>query len=315
MDNHLVSIIIPVYKVEEYLDRCVESVIIQTYTNLEIILVDDGSPDHCPQMCDDWAKKDDRIRVVHQQNKGLSGARNTGIREAKGDWLYFLDSDDYIIPDCISLMMECVEKHPDVEMVCGGFKATKGLEECELKKDLPDYSCDKDWINRQFLRYAFVEMAWNKLVRRKFILNNELFFAEGYIHEDNIWNFELSKCVSKIAVCKCETYKYVIREGSIMTNSEQNAYNRMRLLKYYVDHITCQYRPRQIAYVFYHIKVWFPQGVPEFFKKDMAYVQNMMIRQARDSQKIALWMYYKGPKKILYNYHVLGRVMNAIGEV
>ena len=91
MISPLVSIIIPVYKVEEYLDRCVESAVNQTYKDLEIILVDDGSPDRCPLMCDDWTKKDERIKVIHQQNRGLSGARNTGIREAKGDWLYFLD--------------------------------------------------------------------------------------------------------------------------------------------------------------------------------------------------------------------------------
>ena len=116
----LVSIIIPVYKVEPYLDKCVQSVIAQTYKDLEIILVDDGSPDRCPQMCDEWAQKDKRIRVIHQKNCGLSGARNTGIREAKGEWLYFLDSDDWIIPECIALMVDCVNNHPDVELVQGG---------------------------------------------------------------------------------------------------------------------------------------------------------------------------------------------------
>ena len=134
MDNHLVSIIIPVYKVEEYLDRCVESVVNQTYTNLEIILVDDGSPDRCPQMCDDWAKKDDRIRVVHQQNKGLSGARNTGIREAKGEYVYFLDSDDEITHDCIETLLKPLEIHC-FDFVMGDYEL-RGIPTCFPKQSV-----------------------------------------------------------------------------------------------------------------------------------------------------------------------------------
>ena len=91
-----ISIIIPVYKVEKYLDKCVESVVNQTYKNLEIILVDDGSPDNCPKMCDEWAEKDKRIKVIHKENGGLSDARNFGIEKATGDYLMFLDSDDYL---------------------------------------------------------------------------------------------------------------------------------------------------------------------------------------------------------------------------
>ena len=100
MEN-VVSVVIPVYNVEKYLDRCVESIINQTYRNLEIILVDDGSPDRCPQMCDDWAKKDARIKVIHKENQGLGMARNTGIEHATGSYICFFDSDDYIAPDTI----------------------------------------------------------------------------------------------------------------------------------------------------------------------------------------------------------------------
>ena len=94
MDNLLVSIIVPIYKVEEYLDECVESIINQTYSNIEIILVDDGSPDRCPQLCDEWAKKDNRIKVIHKENGGVSSARNAGITLSKGEWIWFVDSDD-----------------------------------------------------------------------------------------------------------------------------------------------------------------------------------------------------------------------------
>ena len=92
----LISVIVPVYQVEEYLDRCVQSIVDQTYTNLEIILVDDGSPDRCPQMCDEWAKRDSRIRVIHKENGGLSDARNAGMQAASGTYIAFVDSDDWV---------------------------------------------------------------------------------------------------------------------------------------------------------------------------------------------------------------------------
>ena len=108
--NDLISVIIPVYKVEEYLCRCVDSVLAQTYGNLEIILVDDGSPDGCPAMCDAYAGQDARIRVIHQENAGLSGARNAGIDAARGQWLAFVDSDDYLAPDFLEcLYRACVD--------------------------------------------------------------------------------------------------------------------------------------------------------------------------------------------------------------
>ena len=318
MKMPLVTIVIPVYKVEEYLDRCVESVVNQTYKDLEIILVDDGSPDRCPQMCDDWVKKDGRIKVIHQQNKGLSGARNTGIREAKGDWLYFLDSDDYIIPDCICLMMECVKKHPDVEMVCAGANATRGGFELFSfeNRELPEYSDNRNWINRAMLQRVTLNMtSWNKLVLRKFILSNNVFFDEGYINEDDLWNFNLAKYLTRIAICKHDIYIYIIREGSITADSAKRYYNLIRLLRYFVNHITNDYRARQISFVYEFIRVHFNNETLKKYADDLRYVYDKMISEARGKQKIALWMYYKAPKCILNNYHVLGRVVDAIGKV
>ena len=100
----LISIIVPVYKVEKYLDKCVESIVEQTYKNLEIILVDDGSPDNCSAMCDEWAQKDSRIKVIHKENGGLSSARNAGLDACTGEYIYFLDSDDYIADNCIETL-------------------------------------------------------------------------------------------------------------------------------------------------------------------------------------------------------------------
>lgn len=111
----LISVIIPVYKVEKYLNQCVESVLTQSLSDIEVILVDDGSPDNCPDMCDAYAAMDARIRVIHQKNLGLAGARNTGFRIAKGEYVAFLDSDDYVLPDAFAkLHAKAVEYDADI---------------------------------------------------------------------------------------------------------------------------------------------------------------------------------------------------------
>ena len=116
----LISVIVPVYNVEKYLDKCVQSIVNQTYKNLEIILVDDGSTDHCPALCDEWAKKDERIQVIHKKNGGLSSARNTAIDVISGEYVIFVDSDDWIDLDMIASMLEFAETN-DADIVSGGF--------------------------------------------------------------------------------------------------------------------------------------------------------------------------------------------------
>ena len=112
----LISVIIPVYKVEDYLEICIKSVIKQTVTDLEIILVDDGSPDQCPKICDLWAHKDSRIKVIHKENGGLSDARNAGLNVAQGKYISFVDSDDWIAPNMYEIMLKALEKEQaDVE--------------------------------------------------------------------------------------------------------------------------------------------------------------------------------------------------------
>lgn len=115
MIKGLVTVVLPIYNVEQYLDRCINSVVNQTYKNLEIILVDDESPDNCPKMCDEWAKMDSRIKVIHKKNQGLGYARNTGIDSATGEYIYFVDSDDYIAMDTIELAYKAAaENNADI---------------------------------------------------------------------------------------------------------------------------------------------------------------------------------------------------------
>ena len=118
--NPLISVIVPIYNVEKYLARCVDSIVNQTYKNLEIILVDDGSPDRCPQMCDDYAEKDSRIKVVHKKNGGLSDARNAGMAVATGEYISFIDSDDWIETSMFELLINNIFQY-DCEISCGGI--------------------------------------------------------------------------------------------------------------------------------------------------------------------------------------------------
>ena len=127
MNKSLVSVIIPVFRVEDYLNRCVESIVNQTYDNLEIILVDDGSDDNCPHMCDEWAKKDDRIVVYHKQNGGLSDARNFGTDKANGELITYIDSDDYILPEYVEHLYNSLVEH-NADISCCNFEYVYSAE-------------------------------------------------------------------------------------------------------------------------------------------------------------------------------------------
>lgn len=227
-DNPLVSVVIPIYKVEQYLQRCVDSVINQTYKKLEIILVDDGSPDNCPQICDEYALQDSRIKVIHKENGGLSDARNAGTKVSSGEYLYYLDSDDEITPDCISLLMNVVKQYPDVEMVQGGTKSIPYMwfYDNSSYKDI-DYVDNNEWVRNHFycLDKSLPVNAWNKLLKKSFIVDNALYFREGLIHEDELWMYQTVKKLQRYSIIQSDTYiHYRGTIGSIMaTNTQKRA--------------------------------------------------------------------------------------------
>lgn len=211
-----VSVIIPVYRVEVYLADCVKSVLNQTFHDYEVILVDDGSPDHCPQLCDEWAEKDSRISVIHRENGGLSAARNTGVKAAKGDYLYFLDSDDELTPDALEVMYKQIETHPQVDLVQGGFFEKKEDAGKSTPYNLPEYTEDAKLIKNTLLTFdGDLIKAQSRLVRRDFFIENELWFKEGIIHEDNYWTFFLAKCVKTMCFCNKRTYYHRMNPDSI----------------------------------------------------------------------------------------------------
>lgn len=218
--NDLISVIVPVYNVEKYLDRCVESIVNQTYKNLEIILVDDGSPDNCPQMCDDWAKKDSRIKVIHKENDGLANARNSGIEICTGDYVLFVDSDDYIDLDMVEFLNDLAIKYNADVSRCGFYTLVESSEiETSNKNDgeIKIYNFSermKDLMSGNHIS----GVAWNKLYKNDIIKTHLYNKADG-CSEDIMHNFRVYLDVDKTAFCDEPKYHYLIRNNSI-TNSE-----------------------------------------------------------------------------------------------
>lgn len=218
------SVIIPIYKVEGYLERCVKSVINQDYRDLEVILVDDGSPDRCPQICDELAKIDDRIVVLHKQNGGLSSARNAGIVVARGDYLAFLDSDDRWAEGKLQTIMEQLGDSK-IDMVF--FKSLNCYPDGVLT-ERPDNDfylhegkiCDRTEIYPLLICEGNLrEQAGTHLVKRSFLVDNNLYFKEGILGEDTEWMFRVMRVVGNMVIVNDYLQIYTsCRPGSI-TNS------------------------------------------------------------------------------------------------
>ena len=219
-----VSIIIPVYNVETYIEKCLQSVADQTFNGeMECLIIDDCGQDNsvsiAEQFTNNYKGKIHFQILYHDHNRGLSAARNTGIDNAKGDWIYFLDSDDWIIPECIELMFECVKKHPNTDAVYAGTNVINGKHEWADYENryLPEYTEDQWWINTTLLKRGVLGMtAWNKLFKRELIEKNHLRFLEGLKNEDEVWNMQLSGIITRLSIVKKNTYNYLKRTNSIM---------------------------------------------------------------------------------------------------
>ena len=216
--NELISIIVPVYKVEKYLDRCVESIVNQTYTNLEIILVDDGSPDNCPAICDKWAEKDNRIRVIHRENGGLSDARNAGIDIAAGDYIGFIDSDDYIEPDMYKKLLTVIHETNSDIALCNIRTVYEDNENSFSYKDTDITTVFNNAAAMSALIDDFIrQVVWNKLYKADII--KDIPFDVGKYHEDEFWSYKVIGKSSQVALIEYTGYNYLQRKNSIMGNS------------------------------------------------------------------------------------------------
>lgn len=216
-DNNkpLVSVIVPCYKVEQYLPNCIDSVVNQTYDNWELILVDDGSPDNSGRICDGYAAKDNRVKVVHKQNGGLSSARNAGMRIMTGDYVTFLDSDDFLHKDALCLLVACANKY-DAQIAQCDF--VRGHE-----MFFPVWN-DKEKVvvydnHTVFTKFAAKIIVWGKLYKREVL--DGIIMPEGIINEDDWTTWKLYYMAKKIVVMNRPLYYYTINPDSIMSTAKK----------------------------------------------------------------------------------------------
>ena len=235
----LISIIIPVYNVEQYLKRCIDSILNQTYHNLEIILVDDGSPDNCPQLCDEFAIIDTRIKVLHKQNGGLSSARLAGFNVATGDYILFIDSDDYIEKNMVEELVTATAQTNSDMAVCGYY--TQFGE--QKKENLLPYSTNvlqgKDEITQKYIVYL-IGKDKNKVflpgflcirLLKKSLIRNEFFVSENeFFAEDVVFDLLYSDNIQKITIVKKPLYNYCVNEQSLSNKYRKNKWQMLKNL-------------------------------------------------------------------------------------
>ena len=218
----LISVVVPVYKVEKYVNTCVESLLQQSYPNLEIFLVDDGSPDRCPALCDGYAARDPRVRVIHKENGGLSDARNVGIRQARGAYISFIDSDDFVGQHHIAMLYDALEHQGADVSICDyayvnedAVEATEKLPQDEIA--MTNVECLKEMYHP--VRHGMEFVAWGKLYKTSLFTDNQIFYPVGKLHEDTFTTYQIMYRAQKVAFTDGISYFYRQRAGSIMRSS------------------------------------------------------------------------------------------------
>ena len=214
-----ISVVVPVYNAEAFLDRCVQSILAQTMEDFELLLVDDGSPDRCGEMCDAYARQDGRIKVIHQKNAGQAAARNRALDIAKGEYFAFADSDDYIHPQAFETLLGNAKKH-NAQISVGGYQPVTGLVDHAPLEDLPSQA----WNGPEFLRHCLLDsvdkkpwVLWDKIFHRDCFQN--IRFPEGRIYEDNAVVYRMIYEAETLADCDAKLYYYFFNEGSTVNQS------------------------------------------------------------------------------------------------
>ena len=217
----LISVIVPVYNVKKYVEKCLDSILRQKYKNLDIVVVDDGSDDGSSEICDNLEKKDKRVRVFHKKNGGLSDARNFGLRKAKGDIVAFVDSDDFVNENFVGAMLESMEKNNADVVVCGYNDIVPNEENMsggEAAVKLLTHHENVDTV------------TWNKMYKKSLFLGNEIWFPVGKKHEDTLTTYKLLARAKRVSYINRPLYYYIDRKGSIMSTEKIEGRLAMREL-------------------------------------------------------------------------------------
>lgn len=263
----LVSVIVPCYNVEKYLPKCVDSIVGQTYRNLEIILVDDGSPDNCGNICDEYATRDGRIKVIHKENGGLSDARNAAIDVAKGEWLTFVDSDDYVTEDYVETLLRLCLKY-EVKMAVGCcFIFSEGTHPIIHQKKINGNLLSKqEALSTMFYQKKYDVTAWGKIYQTS--LFEEIRYPKGLLFEDLPTTFKLMlNCNEGVAYTNKQIYYYMFRpdsiEGSKFSEKKMDsAIEVFRIMQSYeneLKEVTDALKSKLASFCF-HLVLKMPQG-------------------------------------------------------
>lgn len=225
MEEELISVIVPIFKVEKYLKKCIDSILNQTYKNMEIILVDDGSPDNCPYICDNYAKKDSRIKVIHKINGGISDTRNEGLKRATGKWVTFIDSDDYIDKNMIDTLYKlAIENEADISIIDFiKIDETSNIIQNKDCKNKTRIFNSKTAIIELFNDNSFGNYMWNKLYKKE--LFEDIKFPIGKTMEDLAVMYQLFYKSKNIVYNNKQMYFYVQRKNSILHRREKSLIN------------------------------------------------------------------------------------------
>lgn len=274
----LISVIIPIYKVEEYLEQCVKSVLNQTYRDIEVILVDDGSPDNCPAMCDAFAKNDTRIKVIHKPNGGSSDARNVGTQSATGDYILYMDSDDFwSSTNDLAKLVNAAKETPECDFI--GFNCSYYYEAenrivpwVKFDKEIVDTTSPDNCIEKLVASGVFPMSACMKLIKKDCLQNNNIRFIKGIYGEDIPWFVELLK---KSERCRfINHYMYIYRKGLATSKSGSFSYKKyidlFNLLKdgVVINRQECEGETRNALFSFWAYELCILRAMTGFMDKN-----------------------------------------------
>lgn len=311
-DNPLISIIVPCYKVEKYLPICIESIIRQTYTHLEILLVDDGSPDKSGQICDEYAEKDSRIIVIHKENGGLSDARNVAINQANGEWITFVDSDDFIADNYVETLYGLArELRCDCSVCC-----LRSFNEGEIpmkrfslpkKESFPPLKA----IELMFYQKKFDHCAQAKLYHRR-LFDTGIKYPKGLVFEDMATTYQLLMQSQGVAYTDADLYNYLLRKDSITGNyTPEKIEDGLKVLKMMDDHmemfhgIEKAYLCRKFTFLMHMLMIMpktdrhYDEMIADF---DSVREEVLLDKHARGKKRIAALLSYLGMDVLKWAY-------------
>lgn len=299
------SIIIPVYNVEAYIEECLDSVVAQSdaKANIECIVVDDCSPDGSMDIVrrfvDSYQGAVQFRLLRHEENRGLSAARNTGIDAATGDYLLFVDSDDYLSADCLSTLVSGFDLCPEADVVQANNLWGVGMKSLCYHTSRPYVLTGGQACVESLLFNCIPIMAWNKLVNRQFVLSHKLYFIEGIIHEDNPWTYQLMSEVSTVVVLPQVTYYYRYVATSITNDKVENLVKRLRSFQIIIDHAMNlkQVRPTgMLLLVFPSLLIdkhlIHQEACPEGAKQAMRDVEKQLFSKAKTLKRPIMLLYF-----------------------